>query len=485
MLLALVALFFISTTALAGKVAVLPVEDLSVGENGLNPRVTARLREALQQKGLLLAGEEEIVDFMARNRIRWLGRLDSSHVSRLRQELGVDFLLLGSVNQLREKDPAAFALTMQLVRTSDARLIWSGGAELSRADVRRLLAIAEPQDLGEIEDLVIARAMAEWPATLPEATTVPLEGLSETIHLQPEVVRPGETVRCRIRLDDKSALAETQVSVVVDNKIVWAEHLAQEQLYEASWPAPAREGRYPVSVIISSRVMGTKNVLAGGFLVDGRSPELILSLRGQELDGAVVLNKQLTITPGLKEPEPLNSWEIEVLDATGQRIKAENGRGNLPGRFAWWGQRQDGTMAADGDYLVRLTAVDRAGNTASAEKGFQIIRAKPELKLTAAQQGEGIQIDLDYLGKVPLVHWRLELRSGTGSILQDASGEKMPARIFLPLEGSNGKISAHLSGQDVLGSTVRQTIADILAHKTGQAQVVEEEKKTDVWSIDF
>lgn len=484
------ALLFAGGEVLAARVAVLPVEDLSRGDNGLNLPFTERLREALAARGQEVARSQDVLDFMARNRIRWLGRIDANHASRLGQELGVEYILLGSVNQVREKDPAALALTLQLVRAGDARLLWAGGAELCRADLRRLLAIAEPRELAEIERMVVVSALSAWPAALPPAPAASLQGVAETIHLAPQVAQAGETVRCRIRLDEKGLAEQTTMAVVVGEQIIQATYLAREQAHEASWPAPAREGRYPVSVSINSREMGTKNVFAGSFLVDSTPPELLLSLKGQELDGAVVLRRQLNITPGLRVPEPLSDWEIEILDSSDQVIKTENGRGNLPGRFSWWGQRQDGSPAKDGEYRVRLTVRDRAQNSASVTERFLIVRKKPELKVLASRQGDSIRLELSHDGKAPLVYWRLELRGGLGTIIYEASGDKTPASLLAPQAGSSGgKISALVLSQDILGNRVRQSIDDIFARRTGkdgaEEQIDEEGAETDVWSMDF
>ncbi|MFH1020932.1 MAG: hypothetical protein V1782_10050 [Pseudomonadota bacterium] len=466
----------------------MPVEDLSKGDNGLNPTMTGRLHEALSRKGYAVVEDKRIIDFMAKNRIRWVGRLDSHHVLRLRQELGIDYILLGSVNQVREKEPAALGLVLQIIRASDAKIVWAGGAQLCCADVRKFLGLAEPGNLAEIEDIVVARVMEILPSGLPAISDLPTEGLSEEIHLIPEVVKPGEKMRCRIRFNEsETKQAEVSVSVVIQGKIVAAVYLAQERCYEAVWPATGKDGRYPVSVSINRGKLGSKNVFAGSFQVDGQSPEIVLSLRGQELDGEVVLRRQLTISPVLREPEPIAAWEISILDAAGQIVKAEKGRGNLPARFSWWGQRQDGIIAEDGLYTVQLTLSDRAGNNAFASENFRVLRKRPELTIVAAKQGEEIQVDLGYDGKVPLAFWRVELRSGSGTILQEASGEKLPVRLMVPFSNESDKISAHVSGQDVLGNKVRQVIENIMALKSKGDKTEDQAGggEKDDWSVDF
>ena len=476
--------------AFAVQLAVIPVEDLSLGDNGLNPSMTSRLREALVRKGYAVVEEKRIIDFMAKNRIRRVGSLDSNNILRLRQELGIDYLLLGSVNQLREKEPAALGISLQIINASDAKMVWAGGAQLCRADVRKFLGLAEPQNLSEIEDIVVARAMEIMPHNLPAISEAARENLAEEIHLRPEVVKPGETMRCRIRFSESNAKqAEVSVSVVVSGKVIEAVYLPQEQYYEAVWPAIGKDGRYPVSVSINRGQQGRKNVFAGSFLVDGQPPEVVLSLLGQELDGEVVLRRQLTINPVLKEPEPITTWNIGILDASGQIVKTESGRGNLPGRFSWWGQRQDGVLAEDGLYSVQVEVWDRAGNNAVASEKFRVLRKRPELTIVTEKKDGEIQVDLSYDGKVPLAFWRVELRSGSGTILQEKNGEKLPVRFMVPFSNENDKISCRIYGQDVLGNKMRQVIENIISLKPGGDkagdQAGEKGAEGNGWSVDF
>lgn len=483
-------LLFVVEQAFAVQVAVMPVEDLSQGDNGLNPSITSRLREVLIRKGHAVVEEKRIIDFMAKNRIRRVGSLDSNNIFRLRQELGIEYLLLGSVNQLRDKEPAALGISLQIIRANDAKMIWAGSVQLCRADVRKLLGLAEPRNLPEIEDIVVARAMEIMPHDLPASPEASRGNFTEEIHLSHEVVKPGETLRCRIRFGESNVTpAEAAVSVVVGGKVIEAVYLPQEKYFEAVWQATGKDGRYPVSVSINRGQQSRKNVFAGSFMIDGRPPEISLALRGQELDGEVVLRRQLTISAVLKEPEPLASWTIAILDDSEQVVKTESGRGNLPGRFSWWGQRQDGMLAEDGLYSVRVEVADRAGNNGVASEKFRVVRKRPELTIVTEKKEGEIQVDLGYDAKVPLAFWRVELRSGSGAILLEKNGEKLPVRFSVPFSNESEKISCRIYGQDVLGNKIRQIIENIIALRPGREKDGDQDSEKGAeesgWSVDF
>ena len=486
----LLLLLLLAEKTFAVQLAVMPVEDLSMGDNGLNPSMTGRLREALIQKGYSAVEEKRIIDFMAKNRIRRVGSLDSNNILRLRKEFGIDYLMLGSVNQVREKEPAALGISLQIIQASDAKMVWAGSAQLSRADVRKFLGLAEPENLSEIEEIVVARIMEIMPGDLPAISETAQVNFSEEIHLSPEVVKPGEKIRCRVRFGESNVKqAEVSVSVVVNGKVIEAVYLPQEKYYEAVWPAAGRDGRYPVSVSINRGQQGGKNIFAGSFMIDSQPPEIVLSLRGQELDGEVVLRRQLTISSVLKESEPITTWNISILDGSDQVVKAESGRGNLPGRFSWWGQRQDGVMTEDGLYRVQLEVSDRAGNNAVASEKFRIVQKRPELTIVTEKKDGEIHVDLSYDGKVPLAFWRVELRSGSGAILQEKSGEKLPVQLKVPFSNESEKISCRIYGQDVLGNKVRQIIENIVAIKPGKDRGGDQDREAGAgesgWSVDF
>ncbi len=132
---------------------------------------------------------------------------------------------------------------------------------------------------------------------------------------------------------------------------------------------------------------------------------------------------------------------------------------------------------------------DRAGNNASASEKFRVLRKQPELNIVTKKQEKGIQVDLGYDGKVPLAFWKVELRNGSGAILLETSGEKLPARLTVPLSNESEKISCRVFGQDVLGNKLRQVIDNLLALKSGGDKTEDQASGKDAegngWAVDF
>lgn len=481
----------------AGRIAVLPLEDLSLGSNGLDMVITRQVREGMARRGFAMVSHDEVIDFMVRNRVRWLGHLGSQYVRRIKKELGVDYIVLGSVNQRRDKSPFALGLTLQVVRTGDAQIIWAHSAELCGADEIRLLGLAEPRDMAEMEGLVVQQALLAMPENLQEyGRPLEIRDTIESVFVGPEIIKPGDTVHCRVKLGAQPrAIFETSVSIFVDERIIEAQYLEKENAFVASWPAALNNERYPVSIAISRPGSMDREVLVGSYLVDGQVPALALQLKGQELDGMVILQKKVAIMPVMKKPEPIKRWLMTVHDKNGLEIMTANGQNGLPARFAWWGQTKNGGLVADGFYTIGLKVWDRAGNSASADEVIRVIRREPKMSVAMKEQEENLALSLEYDGEIPLAYWRLEVQNQDGDIISQSSGTDVDSHLMLPLATVAGQnISYRLYAQDMLGNRMRREVkalvpldqesggddGDFLAEAEGQKVALRE-----IWAEDF
>ena len=188
-----------------------------------------------------------------------------------------------------------------------------------------------------METVVVQEAFADFSEEL-ESISRPIdvrEGI-DSVFLTPKVIRPGENVFCRIKLDaDPSTYFNTEVSIFVDDRIIKAEYRQDENSFVATWPAASINDRYRVSVGITRPGEYDKEFLVGSYLVDGQLPDFALDLKGQELNGIVVLQKKVTIMPVMKKPEPIKRWVMTVRDKQGAVIMDDDGRNGLPDWWKW------------------------------------------------------------------------------------------------------------------------------------------------------
>lgn len=487
-------LALVGSPALAkgGRVAVLPVEDLSQGANGYSPAMSSMVSARLKESGFRVVSDELVMDFLVRNRVRWLGYMDSQNIAKLHEELGVDFILLASVNQLRGEFPPAFGLTAQLVRAKDAKIVWASGGELCRMDVRNFLGLDEPESLAEVQEIVVRNMIADLPVHLTDNVMQVKERFVEEVRLEPEVVQPGEEVRCQVKLlGDQAIVARRQVFVSVAGARLEAQYSEDDGGYEAAWPASVENGRFPVTIDVISPAKGRKNIFAGSYLVDGVAPRLDLQVRGPKFEGKVVLRDKIAIVPILLDPEPTSHWEFAISAQDGSVLMAGAGK-RLPERLIWQGQTLDGAPIVDGIYTVKLSVWDRAKNKVTVANEIRVLRRPPQIDLSLVKFDNEMLLDVVQTDAVPLAYWRFEVQNKQGDIVQEERGEKLPVKIAI-LAGTADKndLRAKLFVQDVLGNQTKKVIKDLALLAAGPAGTEEGAEEQDeavlpeVWTDDF
>jgi TolB-like protein len=482
------------TAAAAGApVAVFPLQDLSKGLNEVNLPFTIILADRLAASGNEISSHETVIAFMANNRIRNVGHLESFHIARVGDELGAAFILLGTVSQFKEQPVPSVGLTLQLVRTSDSRTMWSYIGNLSTDDARKVLGIGEPRSAAELQPLLLDDIVTHWPweiiSEMQKAGSISID----SIRLQPSYVRPGGEVYARVRFrNDWPAGRSPRVFFKADEQI-HAASVSADGAYEASWIAGKKDGRFPVSLLLEWPLYGrTENTILGAYLVDGTPPLFELDLRGTQQHGDIpVFRHELIIMPRMLVRKPLARWRLAFFDDTDNSVGVDEGSGNMPEIFTWLGRNSAGRMVEDGLYKVVLDVWDQAGNTASASRRVALNRGAPEVALAVARNGREMLVDLAHDGKVPLAFWRMEMWSREGRIIKTVEGRELPAKIGieLPSADEGEEVRGLLLVQDILGNRGRQKIQDLfLLAGNKEAEKDKEEKPaslSETWVDEF
>lgn len=470
-------------------IAVMPVEDLSQGINGYSQAMTANISSILRDRGATVVPEEAVMDFMVKNRIRWLGYLDAQLIAKAKEKMGVDIIVLASVNQRREANPPALGITLQMVQAADARVVWAGGSELCRADVRKLLGLAEPQTIKDVEKLVVAQVVANLPEKfVPQSATGAIRQV-DSVQLSASVLRPGETVACRIKFSGQEAPKCEDVVVLVGDREIPVTFREREHYYEAVWPAEPGEGPVAVTLKVGGKLLTDQQVFVGSYTVDNQPPKMILQAAGPQLDGRAVVRESVSLMPVLIDPEPIKRWRIEVIDLEGKIIMNSDGEG-LPDRFLWRGQTGQGGLVPDGIYTVILTIWDRAGNSVASRVEVEVLRRPPPVTVALKKQNDGVLIELGYDDRAPIAHWRAEVVRPDGGIIVEKNDESLPVQLFVPQEITReNAIRLTVFVQDIFGNQVKRVVQDIgreaKAESSDGATASDEAPPAAGWVEDF
>jgi hypothetical protein len=527
--LSLVILFVCVPGVCAERVAVFPVEDLSQGKNSVNFEFTDYLAHTLQVKGLDVISEAQVISFMAQNRIRWVGYLDTRHVLMAKEELGADFLLFGTICQRRESVLPALGLTLNLVRTSDADTVWSDSGGLSTTDVQHLLGLSEPGTVAELLPLLADNVMFSWPADFESGLSSRRDRQPdeiESVTLEPRYLRSGEEVRCIIKLRPMRADEVRPVLYIkVGNRVYLAQEAPSGLEYEAAWIGSEgrphgpvvtsqdinlaalegedsaifesiwieedKDAHYPVSLVLSWPSGHQEGFFVGSYVVDSRAPEASLELVGTKIRDIVAFKDKVDIIPHIVEREQLSHWQIAVENEEGKIIALDEGNGNLPYRFTWKGQFNNGRQVEEGKYEIILSFWDRADNMGRASQYVYFIRTPPVLELQARNQTGKMFVDIHHEGQVPLDYWSLEIWSDQGVFLKAAEGEDLPATVEVPLAQlpETVRMEGILFARDILGNQSRQEIKDlsrlVVQDGVNAAETKSTSSDNNVWNADF
>ncbi len=476
---------FMAGTLYATTVAVFPIEDLSHGVNGVDFNFTRLLSKELKSMGLEVVPEKEMMNFMVRHRIRRVGSLSTYYVLRMREQLGADLVLLGSICQKEEKAPGALGLTLYLLRTDDARVVWSGVEGLSRADMLRLLGIDQPHSTAELLPIVAQDIFASWPDQMEQVLgRIPFFPI-QSVSLRPLYVKPGHKLECRLKLRPIGRKAPDLYlnikgigTVPMYNDGHWG--------YTADWFAPVKDGKYPVEAVFHWSSGRTEKTYLGLYCVDSVPPAVTLRLSGVRLGDSVAFRDRIFAVPKLIHPEPISRWEISIEDEKGKSLISEHGTGNLPSRFVWKGQTGGGSSVNQGVYRMVLRVWDKADNMAKSIQKVAVRRTPPSMILQVKRQGSNMFVDLGNKGEVPISFWCVEVRSEDGRVVKTSEGEKLPARIGVNVaEAKNKKLECVVMLKDILGNSARREIKDLVRMANKSSTGGNRGKKQETWESEF
>ncbi len=415
----------------AETLAVFPIEDLSKGGNGVNHEVSSYLAWEMNQRGYDVIADSEIVPFMARHRMRWLGFIDTSNIVAAQEELGADLILFGTVSARQEKLSSSLGLTLYLVRTSDTRTIWTGNAGLSGQDIINILGINEESEREGLMAGLTQKVLGSWPEDMnlvaPQQEPLEIDDYS----LTPEHVQRGDEISCRVTLlNDWSAEDVPRIFFKAAGRVYRAEYTTAQN-YASEWVVSDKDGRYPVTMVVNWPSGRKKVAYIGSYRVDSTPPRVVLDLKGVQLQGTVAFRDKIIIVPRMLRREPVARWKLRVDDDMGEEQMSSYGYGNLPMRFVWNGLGRDGWPAEEGIYRISLQVWDRANNVAETTEPVAVARTPPTMVLEAKNRGRDMIVDLSHEGNVPVAFWRIEMQDDDGSVIKVAEGEELPARIDL------------------------------------------------------
>ncbi|MDR2159648.1 MAG: cell envelope biogenesis protein OmpA, partial [Treponema sp.] len=299
-----------------------------------------------------------------------------------------------------------------------------GAPPVIRVDYPEIRWIS-PNNDGKADDLEFPititdeRYIAEWVLEIRD-------GSGGTVRTYRNKERRPETQGVRNILD---RLLDVKSGVEVPPALRW------DGVLESGEVAP--DGRYFFSLSAADDNGNRAASPSYEVVVDNTPPSITLESfpEGRNIfspDGDGNQDTLTVVQSGSKE----DLWEGGVFDASGAKVKTFNATDAEPSALVWDGTGDSGEIVSDGVYGYRISAIDKALNTGSAEMGNIIVSTiQPQVGFTISgawfsPNADGVKDTVTLTPVIPvkegIVNWEILIRDSSGSLCRSFTGTGVP-----------------------------------------------------------
>ncbi len=485
-ILAALVLLLCSFSAAAQKIVLMPMADISKGENGVNLEFTKVVETTLKQLGVELVSRNKIKLFMARNKVRTYRYLDNYLIKKIGTEFDSSLVLIGTITELDEKD-LSLGFTFTALDALDGSPVWSTSEATSLQEQLRAFGVGEPKTINELARPLLKEALAPVAqiAHQPEASErrdYQLLGLQ----LYPGYVRGGQELEANLKI---RFLGERPTLIAAESAAgkSYLQYDRRTDSYKGEWFAPPEDGTYKVDLRIEWGREQTVEKLesVASYEVINQPPGLKIEIKkAVQIGQRLAFRDHILILPRIENVRPMAGWALEIKRESGETSVYEEYEGEMPERMVWEGRSSDGFRMANGVYDVSLEVWDLAGNrsTDTRRVAFQASAPKVVGKITTTDEKANLNLNVEGFFEFPLTSWQVELRSLSGKTLVKGKGKALPAVLdFNPVVGET-HVLLTITGEDVLGNRLRvkrQKLPVLAVEKKI------EEQEAESWVPDF
>jgi hypothetical protein len=471
----------------AERVAVVPLADLSQGDNGVNLSVTKDLISNLELLGATLVSQDEMGEFLASNRFRGTGYLDAFTIQKMGYDLKCSLVLIGTVTEIGGVD-SAFGITLQAYNAETGRAIWAHTSATSLLERIRVLGLGQPEQVSELQGLVFDDLLGSLRKKV-SSKIMPLNRLYQLdrFDISPPYAKGGGEVEgvVKIRFIDKQP---ERIAVETSSGPAYLYRDAAADTYRGRWRAPLEEGAYQVSLLLEWQAQRPAERLANvaSYEVITESPQLKLEIKkGVQAGEVIAFRDHLLILPRLARMMPMTRWMLEIKNEDGKVLVREEHEGNLPERMVWDGRDGSHSRLVNGTYEIILHAWDLAGNHSYDARLVALqASALPVTVSTVNEKGKTfLRIESATEKGFPLTSWTLDATSGQGEELLKVEGTDLPVKIELPPLEGEPNFYYNFEGSDFLGNRLHLEKEPI--NLSGEGTDTKTKKPIKAWVKDF
>ncbi len=141
--------------------AIMPFENLTEVP-GVENEVMALVRAELQARGISILPDSRMVEFMRRHRVRYRGFMPGGLLGKLKEELQVDYLLVGTVVEYDAGNIPTFGLHTRVLDTATGRILWANYNSHNGADFESVLGLGIITSMQKLQEVVIGELLSDF-----------------------------------------------------------------------------------------------------------------------------------------------------------------------------------------------------------------------------------------------------------------------------------------------------------------------------------
>lgn len=420
-------------TLVIKSIAILPLENLTVD------RVAAfiikeNIKTELKGKGWVFIVKDDLVeDFLAKRRIRYTGAITRLAVREMGKALGVDAVLVGSVNQYSgDNGKITVGIGLRLLSAVNGSILWSDNITYTGRDFEGFLGLGVVTSIDELTSMVV-RDIVQGVADrffVRDVASSPFE--IERVIIHPTIGNREGRRNIRVKVVPIGE-APSEVSAVLGGEEIILTNVGDDE-YEGSVLTPAEEGAYLLDIILTDKMMVPYVFeAAGSMVVDSIPPKI-----GVKVEHRVFASKKrgmVILEPRLMSYDDVEGWRIEVKDGIGNIVRSERGFGGIPRKLAWKGEGDKYGYVVDGNYTVNLAVRDVAGNETVVSEVVRVKNSPPVVSVNVDVLDGMLFFSFSHDPEESLKKWRILISDREGNTLKSLAGDggDIPNKVEYPI----------------------------------------------------
>ncbi|MBI3585041.1 MAG: hypothetical protein HY096_13985 [Nitrospinae bacterium] len=401
------------------RLVILPMVNIS-GNFDAQTIIDSLLQKGLKKRGFKLVPYEDVDKFLSNRRIRNTSSIDRITTLELNRELGVDAVILGSIDQYSNiRDEIYVGLTLRLIGTRDCSIMWMDSVSYTGSDFVGLLGIGRVSSLDKLGEVAVNNIVDGIPRKYLFGNRE--DNLLEmgNLKISPAFVGGGKSAKVSVKI---VSVAEKPVQVqAYVGEMKFDLKNGNGNYYDGEITVPFIDGLYAVDIIATLSDGKAFHFPSAGVVNVNTVPPKVTISTNKDFTAGFIKKDSIIFT--LKSDKAIEKWEVEIVDKENKYVRGGRGFGTLPMQLVWSGENDAGGRNNDGVYNLKLSVWDASGNAGFFQKEIMLDTTPPKVKINAeTSDSEGVVFNIDYEKEEIIDKWEFIVTGENSEIIKKISG---------------------------------------------------------------